>query len=129
MSISDAQAITNKTGQVSKFIVFADSVENVYEVKQKIVGAYPKLTVTIAQTLLNQVYQMQRQTDEQLQQAQATMNQIQNTGMVEMGIITVADGAIVLFIMLYTVRETNQRNRHTQSIRRWQHDNSWAVHA
>lgn len=105
MSLSDAQAITNTTGQASKFIVFADSVENVYEVKQKIVGTYPKLTVTIARTLLNQVYQMQRQTDEQLQQAQATMDQIQNTGLVEMGIITVADGAIVLFIMLYTVRE------------------------
>ncbi len=105
MSISDAQAITNTTGQASKFIVFADSVENVYEVKQKIVGSYPKLTVTIAQTLINQVYQMQRQTDEQLKQAQATMDQIQNTGMVEMAIITVADGAIVLFIMLYTVRE------------------------
>ena len=33
------------------------------------------------------------------------MNQIQSTRLIEMGIITVADLAIVLFIMLYTVRE------------------------
>jgi putative ABC transport system permease protein len=105
MSLSDAQAITNTTGQASTFKVFVDSVNNVYTVSQKIKGAYPKLTTTIAQTLINQVNQMQRQTDEQLQQAQATMNQIQSTGIIEMGIITVADGAIVLFIMLYTVRE------------------------
>ncbi|MCW4047228.1 MAG: ABC transporter permease [Candidatus Bathyarchaeota archaeon] len=105
MSLSDAQAITNTTGQASTFIVFADSVDNVYAVKEQIVGAYPKLTVTIAQTLLNQVYQMQRQTEEQLQQAHETMNQIESTGIVEMGIITIADSAIILFIMLYTVRE------------------------
>lgn len=105
MSITDAQAITNKTEQASTFKVFADDVNNVHTIAQNIKGAYPKLTTTIAQTLINQVYQMQRQTDEQLQQAQATMNQIQSTGIVEMGIITVADGAIVLFIMLYTVRE------------------------
>lgn len=105
MSITDAQAITNKTEQASTFKVFADDVNNVHTIAQNIKGAYPKLTTTIAQTLINQVYQMQRQTDEQLQQAQATMNQIQSTGIVEMGIITVADGVIVLFIMLYTVRE------------------------
>ncbi len=105
MNILDAQAITNTTGQASIFKVFADNANNVYTVNQQIIGAYPKLTTTIAQTLINQVFQMQTQTNEQLQQAQNTMNQIQSTGLIEMGIITVADGAIVLFIMLYTVRE------------------------
>jgi len=33
------------------------------------------------------------------------MSQIQSTGMREIGIVTVVAGAIVLFIMLYTVRE------------------------
>lgn len=105
MSIADAQTITNTTGQASTFKVFADSVSNVYTISQQIIGVYPKMNPIIAQTLINQVYQMQHQTDEQLQEAQATMNQIQSTGIVEMAIITVADGAIVLFIMLYTVRE------------------------
>jgi putative ABC transport system permease protein len=105
MSLSDAQTVTNKVGKVSSFKVFADNVNDISEISGKIKGVYPDLTVTIAQTLINQVYQMQSQTNEQLQQAQSTMAQIQNTGLVEMGIITVADGAIVLFIMLYTVRE------------------------
>ncbi|XHH07792.1 MAG: ABC transporter permease [Candidatus Bathyarchaeia archaeon] len=105
MNIADAQAITNTTDQASAFKIFVDSVNNVYTVNQQIIGAYPKLTTTIAQTLINQVFQMQTQTNEQLQQAQNTMNQIQSTAIIEMGIITVADGAIVLFIMLYTVRE------------------------
>lgn len=105
MNIADAQAITNTTGQATAFKIFVDSVNNVYEVAQQIVGLYPKLNPTIAQTLINQVFQMQTQTNQQIQQAQNTMNQIQSTGFIEMGIITVADGAIVMFIMLYTVRE------------------------
>lgn len=105
MNIADAQAITNNTKQASTFKVFADSVDNVYTVAQQIVGTYPKLNPTIAQTLVNQVFQMQSQTNDQLEQAKNTMSQIQTTGLIEVGIITVADGAIVLFIMLYTVRE------------------------
>ena len=56
MNIVDAQAITNTTGQASTFKVFAVSVNNVYTVNQQIIGAYPKLTTTIAQTLINQVF-------------------------------------------------------------------------
>jgi len=103
MSLSDAQVITNKTGQASMFKVFADDVNNVHAVSQNIIGAYPKLDTTIAQTLINQVNQMQHQIEEQLSQAESTMVQIQNTGTVEMVIITVAGGAVVLFIMLEPV--------------------------
>ena len=48
---------------------------------------------------------MQAQTAEQLENAQTTMAQIQNTGSVEMDIVFVVAGSIMLFIMLYTVRE------------------------
>jgi len=105
MNIIDAQTITNNTDKISEFKVFADSAENVYTVNQNIIGAYPKVNTVIAQTLVNQVFQMQNQINEQREQAESTMNQIQTTGFIEMGIITIASGGIVLFIMLYTVRE------------------------
>lgn len=105
MNLNDAWAITNNTGNVTNFKVFADDVNNVESVANEISIMYPKLSVSIAASLVYSVIQMQTQTNEQLQMAQATMSQIQNTGMMEMGIVTVVSAAIVLFIMLYTVRE------------------------
>ena len=66
---------------------------------------YPKLSVSIAASLVNSVIQMQNQTNEQLQAAQATMDQIESTGMMEIGVVTTVNATIVLFIMMYTVRE------------------------
>ena len=40
-----------------------------------------------------------------MQAAQNNLNQIQNNGLVEISIAVVADAAIILFIMLYSVRE------------------------
>ena len=54
---------------------------------------------------MNSVIQMQTQTHEELQMAQTSMSQIQSTGTMEIGIVIVVDTAIVLLIMLYTVRE------------------------
>ena len=48
---------------------------------------------------------MQAQTDQQIAAAQNTLNQIQNIGIVVISIAVVADAAIVLFIMQYSVRE------------------------
>jgi putative ABC transport system permease protein len=105
MSLPEAQAITDNVGNATSFKVFADSVSNVQDVSQKIGAIFPKLSVSIAATLLDSVMQMQTQTAEQLQNAQTTMDQIQSTGTVEMDIVVVVAGSIVLFIMLYTVRE------------------------
>ena len=66
---------------------------------------YPKLSVSIAASLVDSMIQMQTQTNEELLMAQASMSQIQNTGTMEIAIVTVVVAAIVLFIMLYTVRE------------------------
>ena len=105
MSFNDAQRITNDTGNATSFDVFADQVGNVQATANKISIMYPKLSVSIAQNLVDSVMQMQTQTNEQLQMAQATINQIQSTGTMEVGIVTVVVAAIVFFIMLYTVRE------------------------
>jgi putative ABC transport system permease protein len=105
MNLNEAQAITNNTGNVTNFKVFADNVITVEDVANKISIMYPKLSVSIAASLVYSIIQMQTQTNAQLQMAQATMSQIQSTGTMEIGVVTAMDAAIVLFVMLYTVRE------------------------
>ena len=98
-------AITNLTGQASEFIVFADNVDNVNTVSARIAGEYPKLQVSAGLSQLNSDQQIQTSINEQVQAAQANMNQIQNNGLEEISIAVIADAAIILFIMLYSVRE------------------------
>lgn len=105
MNLNEAQVITNNTGKVSNLKVFVDDVNDVEAVAEKISVMYPKLSVSIAASLVNSVIQMQNQTDEQLQAAQATMDQIESTGLMEIGVVTTVNAAIVLLIMMYTVRE------------------------
>ena len=105
MNLNEAQAITNNAGNVTSFEAFVDNVNNVQSAANKIAITYPKLSVSIASSLIDSVIQMQTQTSEQLQMAQATMGQIQSTGTMEIAVVTVVDAAIVFFIMLYTVRE------------------------
>jgi ABC-type antimicrobial peptide transport system permease subunit len=105
MNLNEAQAITNNVGNITNFKVFADNVNNVQSIANKIAVTYPQLSVSIAASLVDSVIQMQTQTNEELQMAQATMSQIQSTGTMEIAVVTVVVAAIVLFIMLYTVRE------------------------
>ena len=105
MNLNDAQTVTNNTGDVTDFKVFADNVTIVEDVANKISIMYPKLSVSIAASLVDSVIQMQTQTNEELQMTQASMSQIQSTGTMEIAVVTVVVAAIVLFIMLYTVRE------------------------
>jgi len=106
MSLTDAQTLTSNIGNVTSYKVFVDNVNNVQSVATEKIGVmYPKLSVSIAASLVDSVIQMQTQTSEELQMAQASMSQIQSTGTMEIAIVTVVVAAIVLFIMLYTVRE------------------------
>ena len=105
MNLNDAQTITNNTGNVTDFKVFANNVTTVEDVASKISIMYPKLSVSIAASLVDSVIQMQTQTNEELQMAQASMSQIQSTGTMEIAVVTLVVAAIVIFIMLYTVRE------------------------
>ena len=105
MGLGEAQTITNTTGQALEFKVFVNSVENVGTVESEIKTAYPDLSVVTAKSLIDAALQTQKISNEQIQRAQGTFNQVQSTALMEMGIVIVADCVIVLFIMLYTVRE------------------------
>ncbi len=105
MSLSDVQALTNTAGQASGFKIFSNSVDNVNSVVTRINTDYSKLQVTAGLTQLNAAQEVQANVDKQVQAAQTNLNQIQNTGLIEISIAVIADTAIVLFLMLYSVRE------------------------
>ncbi len=105
MSLEDAQTITNTTGQALKLIVFADTVENVDTVESKIKTEYPQLQVQTNKALINNILSGQHVWEEQLQTAQAKMSSIENTGIMIIGIVVAAQVAIILLVMLYSVRE------------------------
>ncbi|MGD6806123.1 MAG: ABC transporter permease [Candidatus Bathyarchaeia archaeon] len=105
MSLGEAQSITNSTGKVYEFKVFVNNVEDVGAVESEIKKAYPDLEVITAKSLIDAAQQTQQLVDQQINQAQNTFNQVQSTALMEMSVVVVADCVIVLFIMLYTVRE------------------------
>jgi putative ABC transport system permease protein len=105
MSLSDAQTITNNTGNATTLKVFVNNANNVGTVSSIISNAYSGLIVSNSQSLLSELSGLQSSSNKQLQEAQNTMSQTQSTAMAEIIVAVVAGGAIVLILMLYTVRE------------------------
>ena len=116
MNLSDAQAITNNTGYVTTLHVYVNDATEVTNVASAVSVLHPELDVTTAQERLEQLqnlqstYQTQLENaqstyESQVQNAQATMNQTNMQAFQEIGVAVVATSLIVLFVMLYTVRE------------------------
>jgi putative ABC transport system permease protein len=105
MNLSDAQALTNNAGYITSLEVFADSSASVTEVASAISSLHPELTVTTAQQRLEQLQAMQTNYNTALQNAESTLNQTQTTAFEEIVVAVAATSLIVLFVMLYTVRE------------------------
>jgi putative ABC transport system permease protein len=116
MNLSDAQALTNNTGYVTTLHVFAETAADVTAVASEVSSLHPELDVVTAEQRLEQLqmmqsaYQVQLQNAEstyqtQVQNAQTTMRQTQMQAFQEIVIAVVATSLIVLFVMLYTVRE------------------------
>lgn len=116
MNLSDAQALTNNTGYVTTLHVYVSDATEVTNVASAVSALHPELDVTTAQERLEQLqnlqstYQTQLKNaqstyESQVQNAQATMNQTNFQAFQEIGVAVVATSLIVLFVMLYTVRE------------------------
>jgi putative ABC transport system permease protein len=105
MNLADAHAITGNTDEVTEFRVFANSSDDVSSVATGIQALYPELQVTTGQERLAELQQMQSTYDQQLQNAQNTMTQTNTLATEETVIAVSATSVIVLFVMLYTVRE------------------------
>jgi putative ABC transport system permease protein len=105
MNLSDAQTLTNNTGYITSLQVFTESSDEVSSVASEINSLHSELDVVTAQQRLDQLQQIQSSYASQLESAQATLNQTQTQAFQEIIIAVVATSLIVLFVMLYTVRE------------------------
>ena len=105
MNISDAQAATGLTGNASRLDVYADNTADVVGIAEVIEAAYSELRVTTYNDRLGQLQNMQTMYNETLTNAQSTLSQTQAIAFQEVGVAIVATSLIVLFTMLYTVRE------------------------
>ena len=105
MNLSDAQSLTNNTGYITSLVVFADSSEHVTEVASAISSLHTELQVVTAQQRLEQLQAMQTSYNTALQNAESTLSQTQAIAYQEIIVAVAATSLIVLFVMLYTVRE------------------------
>ena len=105
MSLPDAQSLTNNTGYVTSLRVFAANSADVTTVANAISALHPELRVVTSQQRLEQLQAMQTSYQTALNNADAALAQTQSTAFEEVGVATAATSLIVLFMMLYTVRE------------------------
>ena len=105
MSLSDAQSLTNNTGYVTSLVVFTEDSASVTDVANAISSLHPELSVETSQQRLTQLQAMQTSYETALASAEATLAQTQSVAFEEVGVAVAATSLIVLFLMLYTVRE------------------------
>ena len=105
MNLSDAQTITNNTGYITSLTVFAQNTDSVSGVATSISSLHPELTVTTDQTRLTQLQTLQTTYNAELASAQSANSQTYSTAIEEIVVVVVATSLIVLFVMLYTVKE------------------------
>jgi putative ABC transport system permease protein len=105
MNLTDAQTITNNTGYITSLRVFADNSSIVSTVASSISSLHSELNVQTAQTTLERMQNMQSSQNAALESAQNSLAASQSTAIEEIIVVTAATSLIVLFVMLYTVRE------------------------
>jgi putative ABC transport system permease protein len=105
MNLSDAQSVTNNTGYITSITVFAESSDVVTEVANAISSLHPELSVVTGQQRLDQLEAMKTNYETALENAESTVAQTQSVAVQEIIVAVAATSLIVLFVMLYTVRE------------------------
>lgn len=105
MNLTDAQTITNNDGYITTLRVFTTDSSVVSQVASAISALHSELTVTTAQSTLERMQNMQSNQTAAIENAQASLAQSQATAIQEILVVVIATSLIVLFVMLYTVRE------------------------
>jgi putative ABC transport system permease protein len=105
MNLSDAQALTNNTGYITSVVVFTDSPSDVSSVSTAISALHSELQVSTNQAELSSLESNQSGTNTALTDAQNSLATTNSTAIEEIIVVVVATSLIVLFVMLYTVRE------------------------
>lgn len=105
MSVSDAQATTNNEGNISRLDVYAEDQSYVEGIVNTIKSDYPEFYITTYESRLSQLERTTQMYQSTLQNAEAALGQMQTMAFQEVLIAVVATSSIVLFVMLYAVRE------------------------
>jgi ABC-type lipoprotein release transport system permease subunit len=105
MNLYDAQSLTDNNGYITSLQVFAENSEAVSEVANSISDLHPELSVSTSQQRLEELQALQSTYTTVLESAEASVSQMQNTAFGEIVVAVAATSLIVLFVMLYTVRE------------------------
>jgi putative ABC transport system permease protein len=105
MNLSDVQSLTSNTGYITGLTVFADSSDVVSDVASAISALHPELSVTTGQQRLDQLEALKTNYETTLANAESTLAQTQSVAFQEIIVAVAATSLIVLFVMLYTVRE------------------------
>jgi len=105
MNISDAQTATDLAGKISVLDVYSKDVSDVDGIADVIKATYSEFQVTTYKDRLANLENMQQMYTQTLNNAESTLSQTQTVATQEIGIAVVATSLIVLFVMLYTVRE------------------------
>lgn len=103
MSLSDAQTITDNIGYITSLKIFTSNTDVVETVANEIKSLHSELRVS-TQTL-EQLERDQERYTEALSNAQESLASTQATATQEIIVVLAAASMIVLFVMLYTVRE------------------------
>lgn len=103
MNLSDAQTITDNDGNVTSLVVYAQNPDLVSSVTSSINTDYPELSATsLSSTSLST---SGSNSVSATQEAADALNSSNQTAVEEIVIVIAATSLIVLFVMLYTVRE------------------------
>ena len=105
MNLSDLQVLTGNEGYITSISVFVENSDVVSQVSSEISELHPELIVSTSQDRLEQLELLQDTYAIQLETAEASLAQTEAMAFQEIAIALVATSLIVMFVMLYTVRE------------------------
>jgi putative ABC transport system permease protein len=105
MNLSDAQKITNNTGKISTLDVYADNSSIAESIKTEIQTVYPDIQAQDWQDRQNTLQSTETDATNTLKNDESIVSQTQSVAVQEIMIAVVATSLIILFVMLYTVRE------------------------
>ncbi|MEM2129901.1 MAG: FtsX-like permease family protein [Candidatus Bathyarchaeia archaeon] len=105
MSLSDAQAVTSLEGKISRLNVYAEDQSYVSEIVSQITSLYPELYVTTYEQRLSQLERTKEMYQNMLANAESTLTQTQDVAFQVIVLSVSATNLIILFTMLYSVRE------------------------
>jgi putative ABC transport system permease protein len=105
MALSDAQRITNNTGKISTLDVYVDNSSIAETIKTEIQTVYPDIQAQDWQDRQDTLQNTENMASNTLKTDESIVSQEQNVAVQEIMITVVATSLIVLFVMLYTVRE------------------------